>query len=191
MPVPSVKGVVISPLVSRINRLLDQGKLGHREIEWLLADDDLALLENEDRIEPTLWYPIACQDRLLKVIRDVYGGGDDGVLVEFARESAAELLEIPTYASLVAGAAKLGDRAGVALVKISELVFSFSCWSYRGASLADFEVEVSGAEDLPETSRHAAAGFIGHLASRFLGRRVDVASERSTPDRVVYRGRAL
>jgi hypothetical protein len=190
MGVPSIKGVVLRPLVARVNRLLDQGKLDHGEVERRLDDDDLALLDNEESIEATLWYPIVCQDRLLRLVRDCVGGGDDRVIVEFAQETAKELLESPSYAALVAGASKMGERAGVALVKISELVFSFSQWMYCGESLADFRVEVSGAEELPESSQLAAAGFMAHLAERVLGRPVAITSERPSPDRVVYRGRA-
>ncbi|MGH0036836.1 MAG: hypothetical protein ACQGVK_17560 [Myxococcota bacterium] len=190
MPVPSIKGVVLRPLVRHVNRLIDQGKLDFVEVESRLDDDDLALLENEESIEATLWYPVACQDRLLGLIRDCFGGGEDRVIVEFAREAAAELLESPSYAALVSGAAKMGERAGVALVKISELVFSFSQWSYHGESLADFRVEVDDAEALPETSQWAAAGFIGHLAERVLGRPVAITVERPSVGRVVYHGRA-
>lgn len=190
MPVPSVKGVVLRPLLSRVNRMLDQGKLDFAEAERRLTDDDWALLENEASVQSTLWYPIACQDRLLSVVRDCFGGGDDAVIVEFARETAAELLDTPTYAALVEGALRMGDRAGVGLVKISELVFSFSEWTYHGESLADFRVEVSNAGALPVTSQLAAAGFMAHLAERVLGRAVAITSRRPSPDRVEYRGRA-
>jgi hypothetical protein len=182
MSVPSVKGAAVQPVVKRMQKLVDQGKLSVSELEFRLGQDELDLLEQE--IEPTLWYPIRSHDRLLEVKRDLLGAGEDRYLVELARRTAESLLSSGPYATMLESARSFGDRAGVPLIQMSKLIYNFTSWEYEGESLEDFTVHVSDARDFPETSRFSAEGFMGFVAEAMLGRppRLRRAAQRRAPE---------
>lgn len=184
---PSVKGAALVPLAAAVNELVEAGKLAVTELDAVLSPDEVALLENG--IAPSLWYPVECFDHLLMLLSRQTGSSDPAWIARLGRESAPGLFEDGPYASFVEGSRSLGERAGVALVKLSQLLLSFGEWSYAGSAQRAFVLEVRDAEPMSEWLQHAAGGFIEYLAGEMAGRAIEVDSQRLAPDRVLYRGR--
>jgi hypothetical protein len=183
---PSVRGAALKPVVEQLRELVRKGRLSEAERLRQLAPEDEALFQ--EPIDRDGWYPIRSHDRCLRLLRDVAGEGSDEYLVEFACLTAQEMLSVPPFDSLVRDSRALGARAGLALVKLAELVFDFSQWTYEGRSADRFRVHVNEARDLPETARYTAQGFIRYVATMTAGRAVRVNSERVARDRIVFRG---
>jgi len=188
MAVPSIKGILIQHPVERIQGYLDEGRVSRRELEIQLGKEELAFFDGE-KVVPGLWYPAAMTHRLLQLIYDVEGR-DEAALRELGRETAGRLLQAPAFQSLFEAAARRGDAsAGPLVLKLAEVVLNFSKWRFDG-ELHDFRVEVTEAEALSDYSRHTMVGLMETVGSAVAGRAVHVTSERPTPARMVFRGKA-
>jgi hypothetical protein len=185
--VPSVKGFAMQPAVDRIHFLCESGAIKDLDEVERLRPADVELLEA--RPSTTLWYPIDTQDRFLKVISDVQGGGDERYIIEFGVETAARVLQMRSMATILSGARAFGNRSGAALVRMARLGFNFGEWKYEGSGLDDFRVVVSDAEPLPDTVRYNIEGFIQFLASETVRAEVVCESTRPTRDHLVFRGK--
>jgi hypothetical protein len=183
--VPSIKGVTMLRAVNRLQALLENGKLQQSELEVHLDDDDLQLLDQ--RIAPTLWYPIDCYERVMLLVRSSEGGVGDGYWVRFGAETAAEAFESKSVQIILTGARAFGPRAGVALIKLSGLFYNFAEWQWEGEITGQFSITARGASAMPELARHGSLGFIQHFAEEFLGRAVPMTSDRPTRDVIIYR----
>lgn len=188
MEVASVKGAVLDPAFSRVKQYVTGGKLGGYDLSRHLDPGDVDLLAFE--VHPTLWYPIGLYDRLIHVVCDCDGAGDEGFYASFGAREAETVLAFRPLAALVDGASVFGKRSGVALVKLANLAFSFGEWRYTGSSLTDFRVEATEVEPLPDTLRYVLEGFMSSLASRLTGKLVTVTSVRPTRDWITFTGSA-
>ena len=170
---PCIKGVVIRISADRVRAMLETGKLREDDLERWLTARDVELISEPPR--PTLWYPIETMTHLLELMRDVEGAGDERYLALEAAREIDNVLRAPAMAAVVHGARAFGKRAGVALVKLTNLTFNFGCWTYTGEDLENFAVEAAeinvgdleelfdaGAEVTPE-----ALEKIGYLKKRF------------------------
>lgn len=185
---PSVKGDLLRPALQRLNRLLNNGKIARSELEFRLEPEDLDLLDSEASVEASLWYPVACFDRLLEILRDLGGRGEDDALVSFARASAGKLFTTAPYLDLLSSGSGEVDSPGAVLAKLSALAFNFTRWEYEGESLRDFRVHVSQARDFPETARWSTQGLMEAWATKLLGSPVSITHERLSQDHIVYHG---
>jgi hypothetical protein len=186
--VPSTKGLVLQQVVSRLQALLDAGRITRDELEVRLAKEDLALFDG-DKIVPSLWYPVAQNQRLLDLYY-VLEGRRVEVMVDLGRESARQILQVPAFRSMFDAASQRKDAsAGALLVKLSELVLNFSKWKFHGESLDDFEIEVTEAADYSDHACHSAIGFIEVLGREVFGLPMTIAFERPTTDHILFRGR--
>jgi hypothetical protein len=187
--VPSTKGLMLQQVVTLLQGFIDEGRLSRRELELRLAKEDLGFFDG-DKIVPTLWYPVAQNQRLLELYYRVSGRRDD-VMVELGRASARQVLSLPSFAPLLEAATQRDEAsAGALLVKLAELVLNFSKWSFRGTSLDDFEIEVTEATDYSDHACHSAVGFIEVLGEKLFHRSIRVRCERPTPDHILFRSRA-
>ena len=68
-------------------------------------------------------------------------------------------------------------------------MLSFSRWEFDGAGVdgRNFEIRVSDAGELPESLRHAAEGFIQHLATIEAREPRIVSSERLDQETILFR----
>jgi len=183
--VPSVKGVTMLKAVSRLQALREDGKLDDFQLESWLDSEDLRFIDQ--RIAPTLWYPIDCYERMMLLVRTTEGGVGDEYWVRFGAETAAEVFESKSVQIIMKGARAFGPRAGVALIKLSGLFYNFAQWEWEGEITGSFSITATGATPLPELSRHGSLGFIQYFAEQFVGRKVPMTSERPTPDIVIFR----
>jgi hypothetical protein len=184
--VASVKGAVLDPAFSRVKQYLTGGKLGGYDLSRHLAPGDVDLLAFE--VHPTLWYPIDLYDRLIHVVCDCDGAGEEGFYASFGAREADVVLSSRPLRALVDGASAFGKRSGVALVKLAHLAFSFGEWRYTGSSLTDFRVEATDVGPLPDTLRYVLEGFMSSLASRLTGELISVTSVRPARDWIAFTG---
>jgi hypothetical protein len=182
----SVKGAVLDPAFSRVKQYVRGGKLGGYDLSRHLNPGDVDLLAFE--VHPTLWYPIELCDRLIHVVCDCDGAGDEGFYASFGAREAEVVLSSRPLRALVDGASVFGNRSGVALVKLANFAFSFGKWRYTGGSLADFRVEATDVGPLPDTLRYVLEGFMSSLASRLTGELITVTSVRPTRDWITFAG---
>jgi hypothetical protein len=188
MDVPSVKGVLLRGAVERIGSYLGSGRLTREQVELRLEHEDLDLFE-KDAIVNGLWYPATRYERLLDLIHQVEGRRPEA-LVAFGRSAAESLLGATAFAGIFEATARRGrhESGGPLLVKLTELMLNFTRWKYVGAGPDEFAIEVTGAADFHEHARHSAQGMIEFFASHLFDTRVDMQSERPSPDRIVFRG---
>jgi len=186
--VASVKGAVLEPPFNRVKQYVGSGKLGGYDLSRHLDPRDVELLAFE--IHPTLWYPIDLYDRLIRVVCDCDGAGDERFYASFGAREAETVLSFRPLGALVEGASAFGRRSGVALVKLANLAFSFGEWRFTGSSLEDFRVEATEVGPLPDSLRFVLEGFMSALASRLTGKLVSVASVRPTRDWITFTGSA-
>jgi hypothetical protein len=184
--VASVKGAVLEPPFNRVKQYLGSAKLCGYDLCRHLDPGDVDLLAFD--VHPTLWYPIDLYDRLIRVVCDCDGAGDQSFYASFGAREADTVLSFRPIKALVDGASASGKRSGVALVKLAKLAFSFGEWSYTGSTLADLRVEATAVEPLPDSLRFVLEGFLSSLASRLTGKLVSVTSVRPTRDWIVFTG---
>jgi hypothetical protein len=182
---PCLKGVTMQAAVRRLEAHRESGKLTDEALEAKLEPEDLELLEQ--RVAPTLWYPIDAYDRIMLLLRETEGGMGDDWWIRYGEASAAEILAFGPVQAMLKGARSFGPRAGIVLVRMSTLYFNFSKWHFEGESLEAFEVEVSGAEPMSEPCRLIVLGFLRHLAQVFVGHEVAIESDRPVQSRIIYR----
>lgn len=185
--IPSIKGYAVLPVAQRIRTLLEAGVIKDLEAQSRLSEDALQLLETEPGA--TLWYPITIQDELLRLLRDLEGGGNDRYLREQGLESAAEILQARSISLILTGARSFRRHTGRALVGMAQLVLNFGSWSFEGPGLHDFTVRAADAAPLPDSVRAHTEGFISELATRVVGKPVKCVSSRPAPDLILFRGR--
>jgi hypothetical protein len=186
----SVKGLMLQHAVDQIRDCLAAKTLTREQLELRLERDDLGLFD-KDGIVGGLWYPAVRYERLLDLILEAEGRRSEA-LVDFGRRAAGRLLEAPAFAAMFEA---IGRRkgtesaasAGAILVKLAEVLLDFTRWRYLGSRLDDFSVEVTEARDFHDHARYAVQGMIEAFGSRLFGERLEVRSERPTPDRIVFR----
>jgi len=182
----SIKGAVLDIPFSRVKQYVSGGKLSGYDFSRHLDPGDVDLLAFD--VHPTLWYPIELYDRLIHVVCDCDGDGEDGFYASFGAREADTVLSFRPLRALVDGASVFGKRSGVALVKLANLAVSFGEWRYTGDSLADFRVEATDVGPLPDSLRYVLEGFLSSLASRLTGKLVSVTSVRPTRDWITFTG---
>jgi hypothetical protein len=183
---PAVKGFAMRPAIDRIQTLCADGAIKELDRAPQLTPGDLDILETMPM--PTLWYPIDIQDRMLRLIRDIEGAGDDRYLHEFGRQSASSVLAFKSMSVITTGARALGERAGRMLIRMAGLGFNFGHWTFVGDSLHDFKVIVTEADGLPDTIRYNLQGFIEHLVESVTQLDIVCTSSRLVRNQVEFYG---
>jgi hypothetical protein len=95
---PSIKGSVFKGGITDLRRLLDEGRVTEDEIGARLGAESLAYLEGE--ILDSGWYPLECYARLLQLLGDVEGAGEEKYFIERGRASARRLMDAGLYGQL-------------------------------------------------------------------------------------------
>jgi len=81
---PSIKGSLLSSIIESILKLASAGPISRDELERKLEPGDLQVLHS--KIQLTQWYDIRCYERLVKLLLDVEGGGQN----EYLRQRGAQ-----------------------------------------------------------------------------------------------------
>ena len=93
--VPSIKGSIFGNAVEDLLKLIGQRELSRSELETALGSE--GMLQFDQSIQPTRWYDVATYGRMLEVLRDLVGDGQDTYLNQRGAESADALLENGMY----------------------------------------------------------------------------------------------
>lgn len=192
MPVtgPSIKGALFEPVVADALALLESGRLTETALEDRLPPTDLAFLGS--RLSAALWYPIETYARLLELLVSMEGGiQPQHYLRKRGARAAQRLIDAGLYSQLDASVETWGEKTGRIMVTLAPALYNFGRWS--SSLLAEgtqLTVEAVDVAPLPEVSRTIAEGFIETIMARAVGSAVQVTSERPTPDRIMFHGRA-
>jgi len=197
--VPSIKGSLLSSIVESILKLMSEAQVSRHELERRLQPGDLQILDS--KIQLTQWYDVRCYERLVKLLRDVEGGGHNEYLRQRGAQAAERLLKAGLYQQMEylsrTQAAKATDpkerflafgRDLRLLTTLSANLVNFSRWETRpDPEWADrYRIEISEATDYPEVLAWQTEGLINRMASQH-GEPNLWRWERVRPDLIVFR----
>jgi hypothetical protein len=184
---PCIKGTGFESVVSDVNRLVAEGRISRQELEANLTPEERAQLE--ERILPSSWYPLATYDKLISLLLEKEGHGDDQYLVERGRRAAERLYKAGLYRQLDATVERWGERFGSLMNTLGAAMYSETEWRVERSKDAEsgrrYHIEIEVPASFPECCRHTIAGFIEVLGGRAGGRPVNVRSQRVSPTRIV------
>jgi hypothetical protein len=181
----SIKGVALQSVTEDVHRLRRAGRIGEPDLAARLKAEDLALLD--EMTVPSLWYPIASYGRMLELLCEVEGGGEDSYLVERGVRAAERMMQASAYRHVLQSADRWGDRAGQMMIQLAGGFYDFTRWQLRfEEATGRYLLEVDGAADFPDAARKTAQGFVQVLFERIGGRAVTVWSRRPSPERFLY-----
>jgi hypothetical protein len=180
-----VKGVSFIRTIALVQGLVERGLVSQEALTVQLSPAALALLDQ--KIEPSLWYPLAEVDELSRLLVDIEGHGDPDYMRGVGAGALGTLLERDTFRSFIEGAMRQKEGGdGKTLVQLAGLIYDFGRWHFEGDDLRRFVVVMEDAEALPDVAAQTAAGFIEALVLHCTGDAVHVEAARPDPGRVVW-----
>jgi len=196
---PSIKGSIFGRAVEDLRKLVDAGEISRAELERRLEPGDLPVLE--ESIWPGSWYDVQTYGRLLELLKEVEGKGQDRYLSERGRQSAEALLEKGLYQQLdyldrtqVASAREPRERYLAfgrdlkLLVSLHHAIMNFGRQEVRPDPDHDdrYMIELCEADCCPDALCWTTTGFMNRM-SRAHGMGDLWTWERIRPDLVVFR----
>ena len=199
MAIPSIKGSIFARGTEDVLKLVADGRLARRELERRLSGEDLAVLEQP--VVPAAWYDMKVYGRLLDLLREVEGNGQDEYLRRRGAKSAEVLIAAGFYQQMEylnrtevrqhRDPALRFQAFGRDLRLLTSLHGSILNFAQQTARVdpdrADrYIIEFTDAGPMPEPLCWTTDGFINRMASKH-GHADLWRWERPTPERVVYR----
>ena len=176
---PSIKGSLLSSIIESILKLVSAGQISRDELERGLEPGDFQVLDS--KIQLTQWYDIRCYERLVKLLLDVEGGGQNEYLRQRGEQAAERLLKAGLYQQMEylsrMQAEKVTDpkerflaygRDLRLLTTLSANLVNFSRWEARpDPEWPDrYRIEISEATDYPEVLAWQTDGLINRMATQ-------------------------
>jgi hypothetical protein len=186
---PSVRGSVFCFTVDLVKRLIDEGRLSSEQLEARLCPGQRHYFE--ETIIPTKWYLMAVNTQLTELLYEHVDGGRPDAARARGAEFFDEFLSRSIYQSHLEHAAHHIGRAGEVLVGLTRRLYNFSSWKFGGSLDSEFEIEVLDATPFAEGFVRFAEGFMKRSFERIVGAAIQVVSVRSSPDRIVFKGRVV
>ncbi|MHC4106932.1 MAG: hypothetical protein ACYSTY_02485 [Planctomycetota bacterium] len=183
----SIKGVAIQPIVELTHELLDSGRISRDQAESALGLPELRLLD--EKLEPTLWYPIASAQRIEFFVAETMGWDVAEMMRDLGITAAKRTLHQSGTRNLIEGARKHDKRMGHIIVGLGSLIVNFGEWKFHGDVFGEFRLDATGMDPFPETTRYATEGFIEVLAHELTGHPAVATSERPSPSHIIFEGR--
>jgi hypothetical protein len=197
--VPSIKGGVFSLAIEDLSKLVADETISRDEVARRLEPGDLEYLDEEIRL--TGWYDIRAYARIVELLKELEGGGSNEYLRMRGARSAEHLLQAGLYQQLEylkrtqleqendprARFLAFGRDLRL-LATMSGTVLSFTSWKSKPDPAYDdrYVIEVSDANDFPETLCWTSDGFINQMATRH-GEPALWGWDRPRRDFVIYR----
>lgn len=197
--VPSIKGSIFARGVEDLGKLVSDGRLSREEVARRLEPGEDAHLG--EAVLPTAWYDVRTYGRILDLLRDVEGNGDNRYLVERGARSAELLLSAGLYQQLeyldrtrVAAATSPEERYRAfgldlrLLTSLHRTIVNFGTQTARPDPLSDdrYVIEIADVAVYPEPLCWTTDGFINRLAEQHHEDSLWVWS-RPQPDLIVFR----
>ncbi|MCA9512102.1 MAG: hypothetical protein R3E88_04560 [Myxococcota bacterium] len=182
---PALKGLAVRPAFDRVCEMRKRGAIDDGELASRLGPRHVGLVDSG--VEAGLWYPIELQDRLLRIVSEVDGGGDDHYLVAFGRETARAVTHSAAMQWLIEGARALGPRAGRALVRMARVGFNFGTYTFEGDTMDQFVVRCTEVDPMPTSIGLNIQGFIEQVASDWRRRNLACVFERPHRGEILFR----
>ena len=184
MPEPSVKGLLLDFPRTAVREALEQGRLTQEQLELRLDARSLEIVDRKP--EPSLWYPITCHEALVTLADELNNTGGSDVARDRGREVMTRLLQAEHLNRIVCEARRRGERAGSLVIALPRMLMNFGDWKTSGG-LDDLVVEASDVAPLHEPMRFGFEGSMEALIEHLGGEKVEVWSDRPTPDTIVFR----
>jgi hypothetical protein len=181
----NVKGASFLRTCEAVHGFVEQGLISRDALEVQLSADALRLLEQ--KVEPSLWYPLDAVDELSRLLVDFEGEGDPRYMCTVGERSLHGLLERDTFRNFIEGAMLQIGNEGPTLIRLAGLIYDFGCWTFEGDDLREFVVTLDEAGSLPEIAPHTICGFMEALVAHCSDHRVRVTLDRPSRDRVIFR----
>jgi hypothetical protein len=185
MQQPSIKGAAFCGTVARLPACLESGQVTEEQVELRLEAQDLRFLD--EKIEPTLWYPIASAGRIDELVGDLSGQECEEYFVACGLEEVDTVFSKGVFETFIEGARKMEGRIGETLTRLASLGFNFGRWTYEEVSYGEFSIQAREVAPLPESIRYTVQGLILGLARKLRDIDVEISSQRLRPDVVTYR----
>lgn len=184
---PSIKATGFQSASDDLARLVSEGRLSRADLERRLPAGDLAYLDRQ--LAASSWVPIATYVRVAAILVELEGRGDFAGYFRARGSRAAERLhKAGVYRQFDASVETWGKRAGSIATTMSSVLYNFTRWTFEAlGERGGFAIRIDEARELPDALRYVGEGFIEYI-SRHLssGRKVEVSSQRTSPDRIVY-----
>jgi hypothetical protein len=185
---PSIKATAFQLVSDDLEALLESGRLDRSELEARLTAEDFSYVGK--KLAATAWVPMRTYERALAVITDCEADGShEDYLRERGRRNAARLRSTGLYRQLDSSAGTWGNGFGRIIATLGGVLYNFTRWSYEiGPDGHSFRMVVDDARDFPDCLRFVGEGFAEEVARHATGSKIRIASERVTPDQIVFRG---
>ena len=188
--VPSIKATGFQSAADDLAKLVAAGRLTRAQLGERLESGDLQYLDKQ--LAASSWVPVATYARVLAVLIDVEGGSDVlGYLRARGKRAAERMHKMGLYGQFEATVETWGHKVGTITATMGAVIYNFTKWSFEtDADNGTFQTTVDDARNYPDALLAVGEGFIQYLAENLLpGRKIEVTSQRLTPDRIVFRGR--
>jgi hypothetical protein len=187
----SVKGIFLAGAVARVRKAIREGLVAREQVEVRLDAQDVPFLD--EKVDATLWYPVATLGHFLDVLADLRSGDRERALMEIGAAAADMAAHTGRYQQLDrdrrAGRSQSEVlRYGRLVTSVITAFYDFSRMSFgpNPADPAAFQIDWFDVADLPESNRWCAQGFIQRIAHHASEQGMVVSSERPTPDHIVF-----
>ena len=185
MQQPSIKGAAFFGTVARLQACLESEQVTEEQVELRLEAQDLRFLD--EKIEPSLWYPIASAGRIDELVVELSGREREEFFVACGLEEVNSVFSRGIFETLIEGARKMEARAPEALTHLASLGFNFGRWTCEEVSPTKLIVQGQEVAPLPESIRYTVQGIILGLARKLRGVGDEISSQRLRPDVITYR----
>jgi hypothetical protein len=188
--VPSIKATGFQSAADDLAKLVAAGRLTRAQLAERLERGDLQYLDKQ--LAASSWVPVATYARALALLIELEAGSDvEGYLRGRGKRAAERLHKMGLYGQFEATVETWGHKVGTITVTMGAVIYNFTKWSFESdEDNGTFQTTVDEAHSYPDALLAVGEGFIQYLAEHLLpGRKIEVTSQRLTPDRIVFRGR--
>ena len=183
---PAVRGILFQPVFAELETELEHGRIRRAALETRLERPELDILDT--KLDPARWYPMASFERIASAIDDELARRRRQDWIEQGRLRFVVLSGHGEYQELASRIEDWGGRFGIFGITVWSSFYNFMRWKLEpGERPGLFDVNISGARDLPERERFRLQGFIEAHTSFATSGPAHVSSDRPTPGAVVVR----
>ena len=203
MAEPSIKGSIFKGAIDDLLRLANEGGVTEYALAVELGAETLSDLERE--IIDAGWYPIASYDRILRLLGELEGGGEEKYFIERGRASARRLMEAGLYGQLdfvtrwkeslleydrdeSAAIARYASSLKL-VVSLASNIYNVGRWAVESdrGNRGRVWIAIRDAKDYTDAMRLAIEGFVNECGSKHTKTTQLYTSTRMTPDLIVFR----